>query len=101
MGCPYSGVSIPGPCSTEPGILSLREIEVLVQREGLRVEWVGGDAAGNGGSATGTKELLFGGGKFWMGFDDEESWEVKRGWADGLCIGGTVVWSWDLVGVGR
>ncbi|TGO83844.1 hypothetical protein BPOR_0584g00010 [Botrytis porri] len=98
IGCAYIGLSEPGPCSTEPGILSMREIEVLVQREGLKPTWVGATAAEQGGM--GVKQIVFGGGKQWMGFDDQESWGVKRKYADALCMGGTVVWSLDLQGVG-
>ncbi|ESZ90860.1 glycoside hydrolase family 18 protein [Sclerotinia borealis F-4128] len=103
VGCPYVGPSLSGPCTRESGVLSLREIEVLVGRENLGVSWVGG---GGEGTATGeqevaVKQFVFGGGKQWMGFDDEESWGLKRGFADRLCMGGTVVWSLDLQGVGR
>ncbi|KAG4034414.1 hypothetical protein MFRU_003g03790 [Monilinia fructicola] len=99
INCPYSAPSLPGPCSTAPGILSMREIEVLIQREALRATWVGATAAGAG--ATGVKQIVYGGGRQWMGFDDEETWGVKTRFADALCIGGTVVWSLDLQGVGR
>ncbi|QSZ35440.1 hypothetical protein DSL72_008310 [Monilinia vaccinii-corymbosi] len=98
IGCPYSAPSIPGPCTTEAGILSLREIDVLVQREGLRATWVGASASAAGSAAV--KQIVYGGGRQWMGFDDAETWGLKRSFADGLCIGGTVVWSLDLLGVG-
>ncbi|KAK6611069.1 glycoside hydrolase family 18 protein [Botrytis cinerea] len=98
IGCAYTGLSEPGPCSTEAGILSMREIEVLVLREGLRATWAGASAAEEGGTAV--KQIVFAGGRQWMGFDDEESWGLKRRYADQLCIGGTVVWSLDLQVVG-
>ncbi|EDN91274.1 hypothetical protein SS1G_00677 [Sclerotinia sclerotiorum 1980 UF-70] len=99
QGCAYTGPSIPGPCTTQMGILSMREIEVLVLREGLGVSWVGGEAAGQEGDEA-VKQIVFGGGRQWMGFDDFETWGLKRKFADGLCMGGTVVWSLDLQGVG-
>lgn len=98
IGCAYTALSEPGPCSTEAGILSMREIEVLVLREGLRATWAGASAAEEGGTAV--KQIVFAGGRQWMGFDDEESWGLKRRYADQLCIGGTVVWSLDLQVVG-
>lgn len=94
IGCAYTGVSAPGPCTAEGGILSLREIEVLLQREGLRSSWVGSSVEEQG--AVAVKQVVFGEGRQWMGFDDEESWEAKKRFADQLCIGGTVVWSLDL-----
>ncbi|KAJ8068769.1 hypothetical protein OCU04_002465 [Sclerotinia nivalis] len=99
LGCAYTGPSLPGPCSTQPGILSMREIQVLIQREALRISWVGATAAvPDGGTAV--KQIVFGGGRQWMGYDDLETWGLKRRFADALCIGGTVVWSLDLQGVG-
>ncbi|KAI9646511.1 hypothetical protein NHQ30_004504 [Ciborinia camelliae] len=98
IGCPYNGLSLPGPCSTEDGILSMREIAVLIQREGLRPTWVGSSAAAGG--ATGVKQIVYGGGRQWMGYDDEETWGLKMAYADELCIGGTAVWSLDLQVVG-
>ncbi|KAF7864528.1 hypothetical protein EAF04_006660 [Stromatinia cepivora] len=83
LDCAYTGPSIPGPCSTQPGILSMREIEVLIQREALGVSWVGASAAGlDGGMAV--KQIVYGGGRQWMGYDDLETWGVEEevcGWA--------------------
>ncbi|RAL67438.1 hypothetical protein DID88_008193 [Monilinia fructigena] len=88
----------PARAAPSPAFSACGEIEVLIQREGLRPTWVGAAAAGVG--ATGVKQIVYGGGMQWMGFDDEETWGVKRRFADALCIGGTVVWSLDLQGVG-
>lgn len=39
----------------------------------------------------------------WIGYDDEDTFAAKMAWADGLCFGGTMVWSIDFqeVGSGR
>ncbi|KAM3071865.1 hypothetical protein ACMFMG_009720 [Clarireedia jacksonii] len=91
-GCPYSGASIKGPCSNEQGILSMREVQVLIQQKGLRPTMIQGQMV---------KQVVYGEkGDQWMGFDDDETWGLKRSWADQLCIGGTAVWSLDLQTVG-
>ena len=32
----------------------------------------------------------------WIGYDDDETFEAKRNFADGLCFGGTMIWSIDF-----
>jgi chitinase len=32
----------------------------------------------------------------WIGYDDEETFAAKKAFADGLCFGGTMIWSIDF-----
>jgi chitinase len=32
----------------------------------------------------------------WIGYDDEDTFKAKKEFADGLCFGGTMIWSIDF-----
>jgi len=42
------------------------------------------------------KQLVYNSDTQWMGYDDSETFSLKKSWADGLCLGGSVTWSTDL-----
>ncbi|TAQ91349.1 hypothetical protein B7494_g366 [Chlorociboria aeruginascens] len=91
IGCQYTGPSIAGNCTNTAGVLSLREIEIMINTTG-RVPKLVQDAM--------VKELSWG--DQWIGYDDEETIGLKMNWANENCLGGTVIWSIDFdSGAGR
>ena len=42
-------------------------------------------------------------GNQWIGYDDNETEEMKKKWASGHCFGGTMIWSVDFAagGIGQ
>ena len=85
IGCPYSGSSLPGPCTRSAGILSLPEIDQIIQEKGLTPQLIP-DAM--------LKQISWD--DQWIGYDDNETIALKTAWSDKLCLGGTQIWSIDL-----
>lgn len=85
VGCAYSGSSDAGPCTASPGILSLQEIKTLINQRGLLPRLLSDEMV---------KQIVWDGN--WMGYDDEETFALKRAWADGHCLGGSMTWSIDF-----
>ncbi|KAK8106487.1 glycoside hydrolase family 18 protein [Apiospora kogelbergensis] len=84
--CPFSGPSIGGPCTnTTEGVISLAEIKALIQDQHLTPKYL---------SEQMMKQITWG--NQWIGYDDEETFAAKKAWADGLCFGGSFVWSVDF-----
>ncbi|CZR65426.1 related to chitinase [Phialocephala subalpina] len=89
VGCPYAGASSPGTCTGSAGVLSLREIQVVIQQQGLTPRLLPDEMI---------KQISWG--NQWIGYDDTDTIALKSNWADQHCFGGLVFWSLDLVGVG-
>lgn len=89
IGCPFTGASNPGTCTGSAGVLSLREIELLIQQRGLVPQFLSDKLI---------KQISWG--NQWIGYDDVDTINLKTNWADQNCLGGTVYWSVDMVGVG-
>ncbi|KUJ19692.1 glycoside hydrolase [Mollisia scopiformis] len=89
VSCPYTGASNPGTCTDSAGVLSLREIEVLIQQQGLVPKLLSDEMI---------KQISWG--NQWMGYDDADTVTLKSAWADQQCLGGMMYWSMDLVGAG-
>jgi GH18 family chitinase len=85
IGCPYSGPNLPGPCTDTPGLLSLQEINTLIEQKDLVPELITDEMV---------KQITWD--DQWMGYDDDETFALKRQWADSKCLGGTVAWSIDF-----
>jgi hypothetical protein len=85
-GCPFSGPSLPGPCTNTAGVLALREIELLIANEKL--------------TPTFYPDLLVKSIAYdcnqWMAYDDAETIILKMQWANTHCLGGTAIWSLDF-----
>lgn len=92
INCPYSAPSNAGPCTNSPGLLSLREIEELIDVDGLVPELL---------EDLMIKQITWGDDQ-WMGYDDNETFAMKIAYANNRCLGGTMFWSIDLYsGPGR
>jgi len=91
IGCPYSNVSLPGPCTESPGVLSLTEIKQIIKAKQLTPKLIADDMI---------KQITWD--DQWMGYDDAETIRLKMKWGDEHCLGGTAVWSIDFYsGAGR
>ncbi|KAK4675336.1 hypothetical protein QC764_0076990 [Podospora pseudoanserina] len=83
--CPFSGGSNPAPCTNYEGVMSLHEIQQLIDRKGLTPQYLS-DAM--------MKQITWD--DQWIGYDDDETFAAKKAWADSRCFGGTMVWSIDF-----
>lgn len=85
VGCPYSGLSRPGPCTASPGILSLAEIQSIIMQRYISPKVIPGILQ---------KQITFD--DQWISYDDHDTFVAKTKYADEHCLGGTMIWSIDL-----
>ena len=85
VGCAWSTVSRPGPCTNFGGVMSLQEIENLIPQLGVQPTLLANDMM---------KQLTWG--DQWIGYDDLQTIAMKKQWASSHCFGGTMIWSIDL-----
>ncbi|MCJ1394843.1 hypothetical protein MMC18_007723 [Xylographa bjoerkii] len=84
--CPFSGGGNPGSCTATSGILSDAEIQSIISANSL-TPTLDTNAA--------VKWITWGGNQ-WVSYDDSETFQLKRTFADNLCLGGTMTWALDL-----
>ncbi|CZR61249.1 uncharacterized protein PAC_11145 [Phialocephala subalpina] len=85
-GCPFSGGASPGKCTQTSGILSNSEIQDIIAEYSL-TPVLDKEAA--------IKYLVWDTDQ-WVSYDDEETLELKRTYANKKCLGGRMVWALDL-----
>lgn len=91
LNCPFSGPSDPGKCTNFPGVMSLREIDQVIEERKLTPTLL---------PESMMKQITWA--DQWIGYDDADTIKLKKAWADGQCFGGTMAWSIDFdSGVGR
>lgn len=91
IGCRYVAGNRPGGCTTSSGVLSSREIDVIIAEKGLVPRLV---------PDLMIKEVTWD--DQWIGYDDNETVALKTRWGNRHCLGGMSIWSVDLgSGVGR
>lgn len=83
--CPYTGPSDPGNCTNTAGVLSLREIEVIIKQRNLVPKLLEEEMV---------KQISWD--DQWMGYDDADTVKLKSSWADQYCLGGMMFWSVDF-----
>ncbi|KUI70476.1 putative chitinase 3 [Cytospora mali] len=89
--CPFSGPSKPAVCTNSDGIMSLVEIEQLIEGKGLTPTYL---------PEAMMKQITWD--DQWIGYDDADTIVAKKAWADAQCFGGTMAWSVDFYsGEGR
>ncbi|KAI0159376.1 family 18 glycosyl hydrolase [Pestalotiopsis sp. NC0098] len=83
--CQFSGGADAGPCSNASGILTLKEIQDTISYNGVEPLW--------------DKEAMV---KYvtwdsnqWVSYDDDDTFDQKRNFANKRCLGGTMVWAMD------
>lgn len=81
-GCGFSGGANPGPCSASAGTLMNSEIQQIIQ-DGAQPT-LDKDAA--------VKQIVWDSNQ-WVSYDDEETLKMKIDYANGKCLGGTMVWA--------
>lgn len=85
VGCEWSGMSQPGPCTNFAGVMSSHEISQLIPQIGVEPTLLRDDMM---------KQLTWS--DQWIGYDDDESIGMKKKWAGEHCFGGTMAWSIDM-----
>ncbi|KAI7081911.1 hypothetical protein KC356_g8770 [Hortaea werneckii] len=85
-GCGFSGSAREGECTAQPGILSNSEIQDIITDNRIKPILVKEDAV---------KYLTWDFNQ-WVSYDDEETFRMKREYANSLCLGGIMVWALDL-----
>ncbi|RMY97491.1 hypothetical protein D0864_04757 [Hortaea werneckii] len=85
-GCRFSGSAEEGRCTEQPGILSNSEIQDIITDNGMTPILVKEDAV---------KYITWDSNQ-WVSYDDEETFRMKREYANSLCLGGISVWALDL-----
>lgn len=81
-GCTFESGGESGRCSKETGILLNSEIDDLVQKNGVEPILYKEEAV---------KVATWG--NQWVAYDDEETFKLKSEYAQGLCLGGLMVWA--------
>ncbi|KAF2222118.1 hypothetical protein BDZ85DRAFT_239225 [Elsinoe ampelina] len=85
--CTFTGGAKPGACSQASGILNLQEIIDIIDEKGLEptydepsgVKWINWDN------------------DQWVSYDDEQTLNQKREFANSRCLGGMMLWALDQV----
>ncbi|KAH8768982.1 family 18 glycosyl hydrolase [Diaporthe sp. PMI_573] len=85
--CQFSGGANEGPCSGASGILDLQEIKDVIAQKNVQpvwdkeamVKWITWDS------------------NQWISYDDDDTFDQKRKFANSRCLGGTMVWAIDQV----
>ncbi|KAL8862688.1 MAG: hypothetical protein Q9178_001186 [Gyalolechia marmorata] len=84
-GCSFSGGAAAGECTGNVGTLSLPEINRIIAK-GATVTL---------DKAAAVKQAVFDTNQ-WVSYDDSETFKMKVDYANGLCLGGTMVWAASL-----
>jgi chitinase len=87
--CPFTGPSNRAPCTSYPGVMSLSEIKQTIKDRRLTPKLL---------TESLMKQITWD--DQWIGYDDEETFALKRSFADSMCFGGTMIWSIDFQGEG-
>ncbi|KAL6228911.1 hypothetical protein BDW75DRAFT_246204 [Aspergillus navahoensis] len=85
-GCPFSGGGDPGECTDTSGILSDTEIENIITEKDLTPVF----------DKTAAVKYMVWDEDQWVSFDDSETLDLKRTFANDKCLGGRMIWSIDL-----
>jgi chitinase len=85
-GCAFSGGGNPGSCTQTSGILSNAEIQAIITEYSLTPVL---------NEEAGVKYIVWNTDQ-WVSYDDAETLELKRTFANKKCLGGRMVWALDL-----
>ncbi|RVD89613.1 Glycoside hydrolase family 18 [Arthrobotrys flagrans] len=89
LGCTFSGPNKAAPCTNFGGVMSAREIQDVINSKGVKPTLLSGPMI---------KELKWD--DQWMGYDDDETINMKLGVANDLCLGGSMVCNPNIVTTG-
>ncbi|KAF2492808.1 glycoside hydrolase [Lophium mytilinum] len=85
MGCAFTGPSKAGSCTQTEGFLSDQEIRNIIESKGLYPEMI---------PNTTVKQITWE--DQWIGYDDQETFDMKMAFANNRCLGGTMIWAIDF-----
>ncbi|KAK8137867.1 hypothetical protein PG984_001247 [Apiospora sp. TS-2023a] len=85
--CQFSGGAKAGPCSDASGILTLQEIKDVISDNHLQPVW---------DKQAAVKWITWDSNQ-WVSYDDDDTFDQKRKFANSRCLGGTMVWAMDQV----
>lgn len=85
LDCKAKGLSKPAGCTNSKGAMSLKDIQGLIKQKSLTPKYV---------SEARMKQITWD--DQWIGYDDVQSFEAKKRWADSKCFGGTMYWAVDF-----
>ncbi|KAF3021588.1 hypothetical protein E8E14_013534 [Neopestalotiopsis sp. 37M] len=85
--CQFSGGAKAGPCSDASGILTLQEINDVISSKGVKPVW---------DKTAGVKWITWDSNQ-WISYDDDDTFDQKRKFANSRCLGGSMVWAIDQV----
>ncbi|OAG16142.1 glycoside hydrolase, partial [Alternaria alternata] len=85
MGCAFKGPGAAGECTAFEGVLSNREIQSMIEKEGITPYF----------NQTAMVKYFTYAGDSWVGYDDDETLTLKELFANSLCLGGLMIWSID------
>lgn len=85
-GCPFGGAANPGPCSAKGGILAYYEIAGILTGAGITPTH---DTVAAVNYFTFDKNQ-------WVSYDDAVTFKQKVDWANGVGLGGALIWASDL-----
>ena len=85
MGCAFKGPGAAGECTAFEGVLSNREIQSMIKKEGITPYF----------NQTAMVKYFTYAGDSWVGYDDDETLALKESFANSLCLGGLMIWSID------
>ncbi|KAI0124098.1 family 18 glycosyl hydrolase [Xylariales sp. AK1849] len=85
--CEFSGGADAGPCSDASGILTLQEIKDVISANNVQPVW---------DKTAGVKWITWDSNQ-WISYDDDDTFDQKRKFANSRCLGGTMVWAIDQV----
>ncbi|KAK3692975.1 family 18 glycosyl hydrolase [Podospora appendiculata] len=83
--CQFTGGAKAGPCSNAAGILDLQEIQNIVKEKAITPTW---------DKKAGVKWITWDSNQ-WVSYDDSDTFQQKRDFANQRCLAGTMVWAMD------
>lgn len=86
MGCSFTGPGAAGACTAFEGVLSNREIQSMIKKDGLKPYF----------NQTAMVQYVTYAGDSWVGYDGQETLAMKEKFANSLCLGGLMIWSIDF-----
>ncbi|KAI8631443.1 family 18 glycosyl hydrolase [Xylariaceae sp. FL1651] len=85
--CQFTSGANAGPCTDASGILSLQEINQVISDNHVTPVW---------DHTAGVKWITWDSNQ-WVSYDDDDTLNQKRQFANSRCLGGTMVWAMDQV----
>ncbi|KAI0437933.1 family 18 glycosyl hydrolase [Xylaria telfairii] len=85
--CEFSGGAKAGPCSDASGILTLQEVKDIISAKKVTPVW----------DKTAAVKWITWDSNQWISYDDDDTFNQKRKFANSRCLGGTMVWAMDQI----